>query len=449
MLGETEMRRIADAVIAGSRADQTEVEVFWHNSALTRFANNYIHQNVEQTDVDVRVRAVIGQKIGIASTNEISDEALAGVAAKAYEIARPQRENEDFRPLPRPEPPQRADAWAEATARCGPEERAAVVAQICDASSRAGLTAAGAFHTTSHELALANSLGVFAHHTETQADVNTVIMSETSSGYAARVSKDIGDIDGEDVAREAVDRALRGVDPRAIEPGEYEVILEPYAVCDLLDFFSYLSFGALPFMEKRSFLAGRIGERVMDEKITIWDDGLSLEGIPTPFDYEGLPKQKVTFIDGGIAKGVVWDSYLAGRQGGDQRSTGHALPAGSTIGALPLHLFMGTGEASMGDMIKDVKRGLWVSRFWYTRTVHPLNVVTTGMTRDGTFLIEDGKVVGPVLDMRFTQGYVDALNSVDMVGRDAALVLGDFGGGVRRVPALKLAKWTFTGVKAM
>jgi predicted Zn-dependent protease len=449
MLGETEMRRIADAVIAGSRADQTEVEVFWHNSALTRFANNYIHQNVELTDVDVRVRAVIGQKIGIASTNEVSDEALAGVAAKAYEIAQHQRENEDFRSLPRPEPVQRADAWDEATARCGPEERAAVVAQICDASSRAGLTAAGAFHTTSHELALANSLGIFAHHTETQADINTVIMSETSSGYAARVSKDIGDIDGEDVAREAVDKALRGVAPRAVDPGEYEVILEPYAVCDLLDFFSYLSFGALPFMEKRSFLAGRIGERVMDEKITIWDDGLSPEGIPTPFDYEGLPKQKVTFIEGGVAKGVVWDSYLAGRQGGGQRSTGHALPAGSTIGALPLHLFMGTDGASMDDMIKDVKHGLWVSRFWYTRTVHPLNVVTTGMTRDGTFLIEDGKVVGPVRDMRFTQGYVDALNSVDMVGKDAALVLGDFGGGVRRVPALKLAKWTFTGVKEM
>lgn len=449
MLGETEMRRIADAMIAGSRADQTEVEVFWHNSALTRFANNYIHQNVEQTDVDVRVRAVIGQKIGIASTNEISDEALAGVGAKAYEIAQHQHENEDFRSLPRPEPVQRVDAWVEATARCGPEERAAVVAEICDASSRAGLTAAGAFHTTAHELALANSLGTFAHHTETQADINTVIMSETSSGYAARVSKDAGDIDGADVAREAVDKALRGVAPRAIEPGEYEVILAPYAVCDLLDFFSYLSFGALPFMEKRSFLAGRIGERIMDDKITIWDDGLSPEGIPTPFDYEGVPKQKVTFIEGGVAKGVVWDSYLAGRQGGDQRSTGHALPAGSMIGAMPLHMFMATGDASMDEMINDVKRGLWVSRFWYTRTVHPLNVVTTGMTRDGTFLIEDGKVVGPVRDMRFTQGYVEALNSVDLVGKEAALVLGDFGGGVRRVPALKLAKWAFTGVKEM
>lgn len=449
MLGEQEVRRIAGAVIGASRADQTEVEVFWHNSALTRFANNYIHQNVELTDVDVRVRSVIGRKIGIASTNELSAEALSNVAARAYEIAQHQRENEDFRSLPRPAPVQRVDAYVERTARCGPEERAAVVAQICDASSRAALTAAGAYHTSVQEIALANSLGVFAYHTETQADVNTVIMSETSSGYAARVSKDAGDIDGEAVGQEAVDRALRGVDPVTIDPGEYEVILEPYAVVDLLDFFSYLSFGALAFMEKRSFMAGRLGERVMDEKISIWDDGLSPDGIPSPFDYEGVPKERVDFIDHGVAKGVVWDTYLAGRQGGDARSTGHALPAGATIGALPLHMFMAPGDATRDEMIRSTKRGLWVSRFWYTRTVHPLNVVTTGMTRDGTFLVEDGKVVGPVRNMRFTQGYVDALNNVDMVGRDGMLVLGDIGGGVRRVPALKLAKWNFTGVSEM
>jgi predicted Zn-dependent protease len=114
---------------------------------------------------------------------------------------------------------------------------------------------------------------------------------------------------------------------------------------------------------------------------------------------------------------------------------------------MPLHLFMSPGDASIQDMIKDVKRGLWVSRFWYTRTVHPLNVVTTGMTRDGTFLIENGEVIGPVRDMRFTQGYVDALNSLDAIGKEPMLVLGDFGGGVRSVPALKIGKWTFTGVK--
>jgi predicted Zn-dependent protease len=449
MLGEVEVRRIVDAVLNASRADQTEVEVFWHNSALTRFANNYIHQNVEQTDVDVRVRAVLGQKIGIASTNDLSADALAAVAARAVELAAHQRENEDFRSLPRPEPATPVDAFVEATARCGPEERAAVVAAVCDASTRAGLTAAGAFHTSAQELALANSLGVFAYHTETQADINTVVMSETSSGYAARVSMDVAEIDGEAAGAEAVDKALRGVAPRAVEPGEYEVILEPYAVVDMLDFFSYLSFGALPFMEKRSFMSGRIGERVMDPRVSIWDDGLSSQGLPMAFDYEGVPKQRVSLIEEGVAKGVVWDTYLAGKRGGNERSTGHALPAGAMVGAMPLHLFMGGGDATLDDMVKSTRRGIYVSRFWYTRTVHPLNVVVTGMTRDGTFLVEDGEIVGPVRDLRFTQGYVDALNHVDLVGRDSMLVLGDIGGGIRRVPALKLGSWTFTGVKEM
>jgi predicted Zn-dependent protease len=187
----------------------------------------------------------------------------------------------------------------------------------------------------------------------------------------------------------------------------------------------------------------------MGENVSIWDDGLSPEGIPTPFDYEGVPKRRVTFIDRGVAKGVAWDTYFAGKQGGDTRSTGHALPAGATVGPLPLNMFMATGDATVDAMVRSTKRGLWVSRFWYTRTVHPLNVVTTGMTRDGTFLIEDGKVVGPVKNMRFTQGYVEALNNVDLVGRDGMLVLGDLGGGVRRVPALKLSKWNFTGVSEM
>ncbi len=446
MLGEQELRRIAETVLRASRADQTEVEVFANDSALTRFANNYIHQNVEQSDVDVRVRAVIGQKIGVASTNETSPEALARVAGRALELAQHQRDNEDFRSLPRPAPITPVVSYAEETARCGPEERAAVVGEVCEASSRAGLIAAGAFHTTAQELAIANSLGVFALHRETQADINTVVMSETSSGYAARVSMSVADIDGEAVAREAVDRALRGVNPVAAEPGEYEVILEPYAVVDLLDFFSYLSFGALPYSEKRSFMAGRLGEKVMGDNISIWDDALSPHGIPSPFDYEGVPRERVALIDGGVARGVVWDSYLAGKIGGDARSTGHALPAGVTFGPIPLNMFMAPGEATIDEMIRGTKRGIWVSRFWYTRSVHPLNVIVTGMTRDGTFLIEDGKVVGPVRSMRFTQGYVEALNAVDSVGREPMLVLGDIGGGVRSVPALKLGKWTFTGV---
>jgi PmbA protein len=446
MVDETEIRRIIDTVLSASRADQTEVAVFEGDSALTRFANNYIHQNVEQSDVEVHVRAVVGQRIGLAASNDLSADGLARLAGKARELALHQRANEDFRSLPRPEPIEPADAWVERTARCGPEERAAVVGQICDASSRAGLVAAGAFHTAAHTFAIGNSLGVFALHSETQADISAVVMAGDASGYAARVSKDVADIDGDDVAREAVDRATRAVNPQRIEPGDCEVILEPYAVVDMLDFFSYLSFGALPYLEERSFMSGRLGRQVMAEHVTIRDDGLSPAGIPMPFDYEGVPKRPVTFIERGVAREVVWDSYYSGKQGGGQRSTGHALPAGNTIGPMPMHLFMSPGEATLEDMVRSTKRGLLVTRFWYTRTVHPLNVVTTGMTRDGTFLVEDGRVIGPVANVRFTQDYVEALNHVELVGRDPMLVLGDIGGGVRSVPALKLARWHVTGI---
>ncbi|HWQ29080.1 MAG TPA: metallopeptidase TldD-related protein, partial [Dehalococcoidia bacterium] len=323
----------------------------------------------------------------------------------------------------------------------GPEERAHVVAQICDAAQRAGLVAAGAFRTAAAEIAVANSLGVWAYHRDTTADINTVIMGETSSGHAERWTMDVSEIDGETVAAEAVDRALRSANPRPLEPGEYEVVLLPYAVADLLDYFAYLSFGAQAFQEKRSFMSGRIGERVMGENVTIWDDGLAPDTIPQPFDFEGVPKRKVTFIEDGVARDVVWDSYTAGKEG--RESTGHALPAGNTFGPVPSNMFLKPGDATVDDMIADVRRGIFVSRFWYTRPVHPLHVIVTGMTRDGTFLIENGRIVAPIKNLRFTQGYVEALNNVDLIGRETMLTQAI--AGVSRVPALKIRKWSFTG----
>jgi hypothetical protein len=167
------------------------------------------------------------------------------------------------------------------------------------------------------------------------------------------------------------------------------VILEEYAVADLMDFFALLSFGSQAYLEKRSFMTGRIGQRVMGENMSIWDDGLSAEGLPAPFDAEGVPRQRIDFVRDGIAKGVAWDTYY-GAMGGEA-STGHALPAGETYGAIPTNMFMGTGDATKAEMLASTKRGIWVSRFWYTRTVHPLNVVLTGMTRDGTFLHGAGR----------------------------------------------------------
>ena len=442
MLGEQEIKNLADRALAMSRAEQTEVVIFAPHSALTRFANSYIHQNVEQQDVDMRVRAVVGKKIGVASSNDLSEEGLRTVVERALTLAQHQRDNPDFQSLPSPKPVKNIGGFVERTARTGPEERAAVVAQICDAASRAGLTAAGAFRTAVAEVAVANSLGVFAYHQDTMADINTVVMGETGSGHAERVSMDVADIDGEAVAKEAIDTALRNVNQTELPPGEYDVVFQEYAVADLLDFFAYLSFGAQAYQEKRSFMAGRIGEQVMGENVTIWDDGLAADTTPNPFDFEGVPRQPVSFIERGVARGVVWDSYTAGKEG--RESTGHALPAGSTFGPVPSNMFLATGDATLDEMVASTKRGVWVSRFWYTRPVHPLNVVVTGMTRDGTFLIEDGKITAPIKNLRFTQSYLEAMNQIEAIGKTA--MLSQAIAGVSRAPALKIAKWNFTGV---
>jgi predicted Zn-dependent protease len=180
----------------------------------------------------------------------------------------------------------------------------------------------------------------------------------------------------------------------------------------------------------------------MGENISIWDDGLAPDSTPNPFDFEGVPRQRVTFIEHGVARDVVWDSYCAGKEG--RESTGHALPAGNTFGPVPSNMFMAPGDASLDEMVASTKRGVWVSRFWYTRPVHPLNVVVTGMTRDGTFLIEDGKVTSPVRNLRFTQSYLDAMNNVEAIGKTT--MLSQAIAGVSRIPVLKIRGWNFTGV---
>ncbi len=441
LLGERELQTLMRNVMRQVDADQVEVVAYGGTSSLTRFANNYIHQNVQESSTQVRVRAVIGKKIGIATTDDVSEGALSTVAKRAIEIARLQQDNEDFVSLPGPAAIAKVPTRLPQTAECGPERRADVVRAVCDAATAASLVAAGAFRTSESEIAVMNSLGVWAYHDDATADINTVVMGETSSGHAERWTLDVDEIDGATLAAEAIDKARRGVNPHQLEPGDYDVILEEYAVADLMDYFAYLSFGSRAFVEKRSFMAGRIGEKVMGENVSIWDDGHSREGIPSPFDWEGAPRKRVDFIENGIARGVVWDSYEANEQGVE--NTGHALPAGETFGPIPGNMFMATGNATKEEMLASTKRGIWVSRFWYTRPVHPLNVVLTGMTRDGTFLIEDGKIIAPVHNLRFTQSYLEAMNHVEMIGRESRLLSG-FGGSCR-VPALKIKDWTFTG----
>jgi predicted Zn-dependent protease len=446
MLGENKIREITSQIFALSKADQTEVIVRATESALTRFANSYIHQNVAETDTDVRVRVVYGKKIGVASSNDISPDALKRTVETARAIAQLQKQDPEFQALPSPQAIQRVEAFVDATAGFTPEQRAQVVGVLCRKAKARNVVAAGAFSTTATEIAVANSRGVFAYHPGTYADISTVMMTDTGSGYASFTHADARQVNADALAQEAIDKAVRASNPTALEPGEYTVFLEEYAVLDMLNALAMTAFSAQAMQEDRSFMKGKLGEKVMDARVTIWDDGCAPNAIPLPFDFEGVPKQKVTFVENGIARGVVYDTPTAQREG--KQSTGHSLPAPNSMGPYAMNVFMSPGDTSKTEMLKTIERGVWVTRFWYTRPVHPMKVLITGMTRDGTFLIENGQVTQPLKNFRFTMSYLDALNQVRAISRETKLFYNDWGSASRVAPALVVDGFRFTGVTA-
>jgi predicted Zn-dependent protease len=450
VLGEFRFRQVAERALAASRADQTEIVLIGTDSALTRFANSTIHQNVNESDLELRARVVFGKRIGVASTNDVSPATVSEAIDRASAMAEHQREDPDFAGLPRPATVPGVPSYDEATASFTPAARARAVKVICDLANERGLVASGGFSTGTSELAVANSLGLWAYARSTSASLKTVVMgddspaasSDAASGYAERVGVRVEQIDAEAAGREAVDRALRSRGAATVEPGDYEVVIEEYAVAEALSYLSYIGFGALALHEGHSFLAGRLGGKIVADEISIWDDGSDPRGLPCSFDFEGVPKQRVSLIERGVARGVVYDTRTATRAG--TNSTGHALPAPNTFGPLAWNLFMAAGDTTKERMVAAIRRGLIVTRFHYVNVVHPRQAILTGMTRDGTFLIENGEITRPVRNLRFTQNILDALSVVRGVGSELAAVEGFFGASV--VPALHLARFNFTGV---
>ncbi len=432
-----ELLDVADRVLAACKADQAEAVVVAKRSALTRFANNVIHQNVAETNLSVSVRAVVGKRLGVASSNDTSPNSLRELARRAAELARLSEETADFVSLPAPQPGGEVAGPAPATVNSTPRQRAEAVGRIIELAAERSLTAAGAYEVEHSRVAVANSLGVHAAWEGSKAHLRTVVTTADSSGFAEAYHRDASALAPEELGRRAVDKAIASAHPQAVEPGAYTVILEEDAVADMVMFLGMYGFNALAYQEGRSFACGKLGEKVCSDQISIWDDGLDERGLPVPFDWEGVPKRKVLLVDKGVLVGLTWDSYTANREKPPRQSTGHALPAPNTWGPLPLNLFVGTGRASVEEMIAGTERGLLVTRFHYTNMVHPAQAVITGMTRDGTFLIEDGQLAGGVKNLRFTQSILDALSSVQAVGRCGRLL------GHCWAPALKISSFNF------
>jgi predicted Zn-dependent protease len=437
-------RKIAELALDASRADETEVLALEQDESLTRFANNCIHQNVTERNIQITVRAVIGTRVGIAVSNDMRAESVRELTARACAAARLQPDNPEFKGLPAPPPPQAVAAFDRDVAECTPEERAAQVALICRKATDSGALAAGSMTTSALSIGVANSKGVLAEHRSTMADLSTVMQSRDSSGWAQSTAWRLAAISPEALADEALWKVRLGHNAADFAAGDYPVILDPYATADLLEMLAFDGMGALAVQEGRSWMNGRLGHRVMAESVSIVDDGLSTDGLPWPFDFEGVPKRVVPIVASGVALTPVYDSFTAAREEAKQ-STGHATPPSpqGRFGPAPMNLFMRPGTATLDEMIRSTKLGLYITRFWYTRTVHPRDAVVTGMTRDGTFVIRNGEIAHPVKSMRFTQSYVDALKDTEAIGAVTRLLRSGFGGAAS-VPAVKLGRFRFT-----
>ena len=422
-------------------ATECEALVMAEDAALTRFANSQIHQNVAETNATINLRFVVGKRVGVASSDRTDDEGLRRLAANAAAIVRVVEELDDWAGLPETTPIEDVPAaFAPATDEASPEMRAEGVRAVIAAADAAGVTAYGSFSTGTETTAVANSKGIRAAGTRTVAQLLTVSMGpDGGSGYAEQAAVDATAIDAAAIGREASEKARATANAVAIDAGDYPVVLEEYAVVDLLDMLGYLGFSALAVQEERSFV--EIGRRIGSDLVSIVDDGRDPAGLPMGFDYEGVAKQRVELLDAGVCRGVVHDAQTAARDG--VTSTGHGLPAPNPYGPFPLNQVMAPGTASREELIGGLDRGLLVTRFHYTNPVHPKLAIVTGMTRDGTFLVEGGRIVGPVRNLRFTQSYLEAMAGAVAVASERKTLKGFLGGVV--VPAVRLEGWTFTG----
>lgn len=446
MFGQDKFEELLKRALRASEAPDTEIVIYAMDEYLTRFANNGIHQNVAETNVMVYFRAIDGKRAGQAVTGNLTEEGLKEAAERALLHAQRQREDPDFPGLPEPEPIPHVQAIDGETIEFSPVERAEAVGVICKLAAEQGVKAFGAFTTSTVEIGMASSRGVMAYHPATRVDLQTVIMGENGSGQAHESGWKVAEVNAERVGREAIEKAIRAQNPQGIEPGQYTVVLDPYTTEDILTWLDFAGMSALTVQEGRSWMNDRVGKQIMSPLVSIWDDGNDPTGIPMPIGFDGLPRQRVTVVDKGVIGEPVYDYATAKKEG--KSSTGHTLPPFIPPwlrGPHPFNLFMAPGETSVEEMIASTGRGLYITRFWYTRLVHPRDCVLTGMTRDGVMMIEDGKLTFPVKNLRFTQSYVEAMANVEAVGNTSKLLMGNYG-FTFHAPALKIRDFTFTGI---
>ena len=403
---------VRDQVVRAARAlgvDEVEAILSTSTQALTRFANNAIHQNVAESSSHLSVRARIEGRTARASTNRLDPDGIRDAVEQAIAITRLTEPDEESLPMTEPAEYQAVDRWSEATAQVTPTERARAVAAAIAAVESAGQTAAGIYSTDATEYTLLNSRGVEAHYRETMARFSITAMGDGSSGWAKASACGHGAIDPLELATSAARKASQSAAPRELPPGRYTVILEPAAVLDLAGQM-FGDFSATAIRDGRSFLNDRIGKQIFGSNITIHDDAGHPLQAGAPFDGEGVPRRRLTLVEDGVGREIAYCRQAAAKAG--VAPTGHGFPLPNEYGEAPVNIVIAGGDTSIEQMVAATERGILVTRLWYIREVDPYGKIFTGMTRDGTFLVEGGEVTAGVRNFRFNQGLMEMLSNV-------------------------------------
>ncbi|PKP55572.1 hypothetical protein CVT91_15365 [Candidatus Atribacteria bacterium HGW-Atribacteria-1] len=410
-------------------------------SELTRFAESYIHQNVAETNLNLTVKVINKDRIGVVQMNSIDDHTLSKNIEKAIEVTKITPKLDYHYQLLKPQSYKIKSKYSEQTANFTPLNRAQLVSQLIKEVNKREYEAAGAFKTEESTLLVANSEGVFAFDQGTKVDFNCVITRDNSTAHALFIDSDINNFNINKITDELLETGLKNVEQIEIDPGVYTVILSPEAVSEILNYTGYTAFNGKMIMEGKSFVCHNQGKKIFPETITVSDDPFDELTMPIPFDLVGYPREKIDLIKDGVIKDGVYDHLTALKY--NRKCTGNTLPPEhASFGALPFNLLMKEGSNSVEEMISSTKKGIYISRFHYVNILNPMSVQLTGMTRDGTFLIEDGKLGRAIKNMRFNTSVVDMLKAVDMISKERQTKPGFIGPTV--APYLRTNNFTFS-----
>jgi predicted Zn-dependent protease len=456
MLDQDRAQQIFDKVKKFSSVKEVEIIFSSTDFSLTRFANNTIHQNVSEISESASIRVAFDGKTARATTNRFDDEGLKRAVQSAESIARVQEPDLDFLSMAAanegkgPEGPSR---WSDQTAAITPSDRAEGVGKIVAVAKKNKLVTAGIYSSSQTAEAVVNSKGLSVYHRQTAAEISITMLADSSSGWQKANSPDVKNIDPVQLAEIAAQKARDSRSPQELPPGKYTVILEPSAVLDLVGFM-FWDFGGQAILDQRSFLNNRIGTKLFGENITIVDDVAHPLQSNAPFDGEGVHRQRVSLVEKGVIRNIVYARSTAAKMRksehkdkvGEIRVTGHGFPLPNEMGEAPTNIVFITpgNEQTVEQMIAGTERGILITRLWYIREVDPYEKIVTGMTRDGTFLVEGGKVKHGLLNFRFNQSLIEMLNNVEAISK-AVRASGEEAFDMV-VPAMKIQGFNFTEV---